>query len=146
MIRNVYQQAALIDTSAVIALHDPSEQFHEEAKGFFSSQRSLLWTVLDVTSHECFTRVRYDRTFNAAAEHYSFLRNSDFKLLRFDEDDEVAARKLLERYATHILSFHDALCAVVMKRVGLYRVFSFDSDFSILGFEILPGVSVSSRR
>jgi predicted nucleic acid-binding protein len=36
-------------------------------------------------------------------------------------------------------SFHDALCAVTMHRAGIYKVFSFDSDFWTLGFEVMPG-------
>ncbi|MGH2396796.1 MAG: type II toxin-antitoxin system VapC family toxin [bacterium] len=139
MIRTVYEQVALIDTSAVLALHDPSEQFHRYARSLFSSQHGLVWAVLDATSHECFTRARYRSTFRAAMDHYSFLRDSEFKLLRFSAEDEIGARDLLERYSKHSLSFHDALCAAVMKRIGIYRVFTFDRDFAVLGFEILPG-------
>lgn len=138
MIRSVYEQVALIDTSAVLALHDPAEQFHADATRLFSSQHGLIWAVLDATSHECFTRARYRGTFRAAIEHYTFLRDSDFRLLRYEAEDEAAALDLLERYSEHSLSFHDALCAAVMKRVGMYRVFTFDRDFSVLGFESLP--------
>lgn len=138
MIRSVYDQVAVIDTSAVLALHDPSEQFHRDAKRLFSSQHGLIWAVLDVTSHECFTRARYRGTFCAAIEQYAFLRDSAFSLLRFNAEDEAAACDLLKRYSEHSLSFHDALCAAVMKRIGIYRVFTFEKDFAVLGFETLP--------
>lgn len=138
MIRSVYEQVVLIDTSAVLALHDPGETFHAEARRLFSSAHDLIWAVLDATSHECFTRARYRGTYRAAIEQYSFLRDSDFKLLRFEGEDEAAARDVLERYSEHSISFHDALCAAVMKRIGIYRVFTFDRDFTVLGFETLP--------
>lgn len=140
MIRTVYANAALIDTSAVVALHDPEEQFHKAAKRFYSSERNIEWATLDVTSHECFTLIRYKRTFQAAMEHYSFLRNAAVKLLSFKAEDELSACTLLRKYSEHSLSFHDALCAVVMKRIGIYQVFTFDRHFAILGFQTLPGV------
>jgi len=37
--------------------------------------------------------------------------------------------------------FHDALCASVMKREGIYRVFTFDKHFWSFGFEVLPGAT-----
>lgn len=60
-------------------------------------------------------------------------------LLRFEASDESEALRILDRYVEHSLSFHDALCAATMKRVGIYRIFTFDSDFTILGFETLGG-------
>lgn len=139
MIRTVYEKAVLIDTSAAIALHDPAEQFHDDARRFFSRREEFQWAVLDSTSHECFTRVRYAGQFQTAHEHYRFLRGSGFHLLRYTEEDEGEAESTLTRFSQHSLSFHDALCAAVMKRFGIYRVFTFDSDFFKLGFEIVPG-------
>ena len=37
----VYENMILIDTSAVIALHDPSEQFHDAAVDFFLRTKSF---------------------------------------------------------------------------------------------------------
>jgi predicted nucleic acid-binding protein len=45
----------------------------------------------------------------------------------------------LERFKEHGLSFHDALVAAVMKRLGIYRAFAFDRHFWLFGFEVLPG-------
>lgn len=141
MIRSVFKQIVVIDTSAVLALHDPHDQFHRDAIRLFSAASGVLWDVLDSTSHECFTRARYAGTFQAACEQYSFMRRSGFRLLRYDEHDEVAAEDLLQRYSEHTLSFHDALCAGVMKRLGIFKIFTFDTDFSILGFEVMPGAT-----
>lgn len=75
-------------------------------------------------------------------EQYRFLRESaDIKLLRFGADDEVRAVTLLTQYSDHRLSFHDALCAAVMLRVGIPSIFTFDSDFYALGFIVLPGTA-----
>lgn len=140
MIRSWYERAALIDSSAVIALHDPIEQFHSDAVGFYSKSSDFEWCTLDVTAHEVFTRIRYGASVARAFEHFDFLRNtSGLRLYRFDPDDEGEARNILMRYSDHAISYHDALCAAAMKRLGILRIFSFDRDFSVMGFEVFPG-------
>ena len=143
MIRPWYEKAVLIDSSAVIALHGPSEQFHSDAVSFYSVSNDVVWCTLDVTAHEVFTRVRYRSSLVQALEHFDFLRNTnDFHLYRFDPVDEVEARNILGRYADHTISYHDALCAAAMKRLGILRIFAFDRDFSVMGFEVFPGAIV----
>ena len=143
MIRPWYERAALIDSSAVIALHDPGEQFHSDAVSFYSKSSDFVWCTLDVTAHEVFTRVRYGSSVVQALEHFDFLRNtSGLRLYRFHPDDEVGARDILTRYSDHAISYHDALCAAAMKRLGILRIFTFDSDFAVMGFEVFPGLVV----
>lgn len=141
MIRPWYEGAALIDSSAVIALHDPGEQFHSDAVSFYAKSSDLAWCTLNVTAHEVFTRVRYRASVVRALEHFDFLRDtSGHRLYRFEADDEVEARDILERYSEHAISYHDALCAAAMKRLGILRIFTFDRDFAVMGFEVFPGV------
>ena len=58
---------------------------------------------------------------------------------RISPGDEKSALAILERFSEHAISFHDALCAAVMRRLGIYRVFTFDKDYWVMGFEVLPG-------
>jgi predicted nucleic acid-binding protein len=140
VIANAFEHIALVDTSAVLALHDPAEPFHQEARRFFATESTLVWASVDVTSHECFTRVRYRSTLTAALEHYAFLRSSSgFQVYRFSPLDEDEALRIVARYSDQHISFHDALCAAVMKRIGIIKVFTFDRDFAIMGFITLPG-------
>ena len=140
MVRPWYERVALIDSSAVIALHDHEDQFHEDALRFYSKSSDLVLCTLDVTAHELFTRVRYRSSATAALEHFDFLRNSTVvRLYRFLPADELEALDILTRYSDHTISFHDALCAAAMKRLGILRIFSFDSDFAVMGFEVFPG-------
>lgn len=138
MIQSYYDGVVLFDTSAVIALHDPEEPRHQDVLTFFSSTKGLVWAALDLTSHECFTTVRYTRGYQPALEHYSFLRECNITLIRFQPIDEVTALDVLRRYQDHEISFHDALCFAAMKRLGIYRVVSIDSDFRLFGVEVLP--------
>jgi uncharacterized protein len=127
-----------VDSSALIALFDERDQWHREAKRFYD-QETFSWVTLNTTAHEVYTRVRYDRDCASALRIYDFLRSGTMTVVPFIREDEDYARGVLEKYSDHKLSFHDALCAAVMLRIGAYRAFSFDKDFWILGFEMLPG-------
>jgi predicted nucleic acid-binding protein len=35
--------------------------------------------------------------------------------------------------------------AAIMRRIGLYKVFTFDSDFWTMGFQVIPGTTASKR-
>ena|SRR5437016_2094288 len=134
----LYERTVLIDTSAIIALFEPTDRFHIEARQVFAEE-GLSWVSADVTAHEIYTRVRYDRGYSDARSHFNFLRSDPIKVVHFNQEDEDGACALLMKYAEHKVSFHDALCAAMMLRLGIYRVFTFDKDFWIMGFEILPG-------
>jgi predicted nucleic acid-binding protein len=140
MIPRIFDSTVFIDTSAVLALHEPAAQFHVEARRLFSNSGGLQWAALDLSAHEVFTRVRYDCDVVAALEQYNFLRNNaTIRTVRFEPSDESHAESIVSRYAEHKLSFHDAICAAAMKRLGVGKVFSFDRDFAVLGFIMVPG-------
>lgn len=130
-----------MDTSAVLELRREGSPFHVDAKRFFEEASDLTWCVLNATSHETFTRQRYDVGLDPGLETYHFMRGEQFRQLSFDQSDEQRAVQLLAKYTDQRLSFHDALCAAVMLRNGIYQIFTFDSDFWCFGFQVVPGVT-----
>lgn len=90
----LYERTVLIDTSAVIALFDDDEPMHQEAQRVFA-RTDLSWVSMDVTAHEVYTRVRYDRDCPCALQRYAFLRSEPIKVVRFTEEDESAAHVTL---------------------------------------------------
>lgn len=134
----LYRQVSLIDTSAAIAFLDEREAHHKAAKVFFENPHNLTWVSVDVTAHEAFTRVRYGGDYLKAIKAFDFLRSMPVRHVTFELDDEKKALEILQKYSDHKLSFHDALCAAVMLRHGIYKIFTFDKDFLILGFQVLP--------
>ncbi len=136
MTGSVYDQFMLIVTSAVIALSEPTDQFHEDASAFVHQDTGFVWFTVNATAHEVFTRVRYDKGLRDALARFDLLRGPKFRILRFDDEDEQRARKLLKKYRDQTI---DALCAVMMLRYGIYRIFSFDRDFWSMGFQVMPG-------
>jgi len=135
----LFKQAVFIDTSAVKELEDSKGEFHLEAHQFAKSAVDFVWVALNATTHESYTRIRYDHGPQRAIHVYDWLRGPEVTCVPFDEEDEKKARIDLDRFKSHKLSFHDALLAAVMKRLGAYRVFSFDHHFYLFGFEVLPG-------
>jgi predicted nucleic acid-binding protein len=131
------ENLALIDTSAVLALLDNRETLHNQTKLFFE-ECLLDWAAVDLTAHETFTRIRSRTNVGRGFEGFDFLR-TDLTVIDFQREDEARARSILTKYADHKISYHDAICAAVMLRSGIYKIFTFDKDFLILGFKIIPG-------
>jgi predicted nucleic acid-binding protein len=142
MLGVVYANAVVVDTSAAVALVDERDGLHELAQQSLNRLRAdHVLCAVDVTAHESFTRLRYNRSLELAELGYGLLRGSDVRTLAFQSVDEQKALSLVRKYAGKVLSFHDALCAAVMLRNGLFRVFSFDADFWVFGFEVVPGTT-----
>lgn len=133
----VREDLALIDSSAAIALFDEHDGQHEVAKLFYD-EAELDWAALNITAHETFTRLRYGGgTVAFAFQGFDFLR-TNLTVVDFQQADELRAREILAKYHDHRISHHDAICAAAMMRVGIYKIFAFDRDFQILGFQVLP--------
>jgi predicted nucleic acid-binding protein len=135
----LYAHAALLDTSIVFARHCERDRRHSRALAALQGVDGLTLCALNVTSHETFTRLRKDVGLEGALAGYEFIRTSEVRVLDFVREDEEAALRALRKYADKQLSFHDALCAAVMMRNGIFRIISFDSDFFAFGFEVIPG-------
>lgn len=136
-----YRDIALVDASAAVALHDPSDSWHELATEFFSDTGTLRLAALDLTSYETYTRTRYRRDASLALEAFDFLRGPDIWQLSPLVEDVARARARLSSLPEHRISFHDALCAMVMQRKGIFKIVTFDRDFWVLGCEVLPGAT-----
>ena len=141
MIGRLSSSAILIDSCAIVALKSQTDQFHDSAKNYFKFAQGVRWIVMNSTTHESYTRLRYDSDLGTALGAFDWLSDFPFYKIPFENKDEEKARDILERYGEHVVSFHDALCAALMLRIGLYRIFSFDKHFWILGFQVEPGIT-----
>jgi predicted nucleic acid-binding protein len=139
----LYTDAVLIDTSACVAAFDEEDALHLQATATLAqlaAEAQVLLCAVNVTAHESFTRIRYNARLDAGIDGYSWMRSEGLQTIQFADADEVEALSLIRKYSSVKLSFHDALCAAVMLRLGIYRIFSFDADFWTFGFELIPGV------
>ncbi|MCD6584635.1 MAG: PIN domain-containing protein [Desulfobacteraceae bacterium] len=64
--------------------------------------------------------------FEFAARKLKQIYEADIQIERTDEKDELKALKFLEKYADQNISFTDCLSFVIMQRLKIKQVFSFD--------------------
>jgi predicted nucleic acid-binding protein len=143
---DIYRGYVLVDTSALIALIDKHDQNHScstQALTALTNDVNVRLFVCNLTIYETYTRLRYDRDWVTAKEVWNTIaqvikaRRIEFVSGVFEEK----TRDILKTYRFQKLSFHDAGCAALMLENKIGRIFSFDSDFDIVGFERFPSLS-----
>jgi predicted nucleic acid-binding protein len=130
----------LLDASFWIALRDPREPWHREA-------RRMAEKLLGGRTFFVFT------SFILAETHAHFSRSPAIRVQILDDaqqnpamrwetvsrSDELGALALLRGHRDKQYSLCDAISFVVMRRLGISRAATFDSHFRQFGqFEIVP--------
>jgi uncharacterized protein len=135
-----FENAIIFDTSAVYALINTSDQYHKKAVEFYTClPKDYTFVIINYTKYESYTRIRYDLDFYKAMNLYNCLCDTEkFFQIEVSINDENGAKQILTKYSDHKLSFHDAICANIMKKIGIFKIFSFDNHFNVLGFEVIP--------
>jgi len=138
----IYRGYVLVDSSALIALIDEQDQNHDYslvALNELIDNADIRLFVCNLTIYETYTRLRYRFNWAKARRAWdSTLLRSQPTYLEFRSSYELKTQEILETYRAHTLSFHDAGCAAVMLDKKIGRVFTFDYDFSVIGFERYP--------
>lgn len=128
------------DTSALYAVLDADDEFHEQA----SAAWSLLLsdgTTLVTTNYvlvEIFALVQARLGMDAVRALSDRLLPAVRTIAVTDEDHRGAVQALLAADRRH-LSLVDCASFLVMRRLGLRSAFAFDDDFRGQGFETTPG-------
>ena len=65
------------------------------------------------------------------------LDSGSISVVRVDEQDEAAARRIIERYSDKSFSLVDATSFVIMDTLGIRTAFTFDENFRQYGFATL---------
>jgi len=136
--RAVGAGSVFVDTGAWLALFSAHDRHHGRAERLFrhaASRRAKL-----ITTNLVLAEMHRLLLFRAGA------RPAAVALARVDESALVtvefpghaqhqAAREWLTRLANHPITYTDAVSFSVMETVGCRRVMTFDTDFSVAGFE-----------
>ena len=134
----------LVDSGAWLAIADRDDPKHRTALDFYRGLKpgSRLVTT-DYVLSETYTWLRYRVGHRAAlAVHGLVVASEQVGTLRvewIDPERHDSGWRIFQRYADQVLSFADCTSAVVAREIGADYVFSFDSDFSKLGFDVRPG-------
>ena len=130
-----------VDASAFLGWYNRSDQYHALARPVWlnlEAQGRRLYTsnfVLD----ETLTLLARRTSYAFAAEQGGALYDSTtLTILRPSKQDELASLELFEKYADQKISFTDCVSFVLMRKVGLKEVFTFDQHFRYAGFEVVP--------
>ncbi|MGI6285937.1 PIN domain-containing protein [Neomoorella humiferrea] len=126
----------MVDTSAVYALIDRSDDWHEKAKNLFKklSEKDvdLILTnfILAETHALILSRIGHE----LARE---WVKNLVWKIERVKEEDEKRAREIIIAYRDKSFSYTDATTFAVMERLNLKVALAFDNHFTQFGWQCL---------
>lgn len=129
-----------IDTGAFIARFIAADQLHQQSLN--------IWDKLGTSKEACVTSNHVlDETLTLLARRVSYAFSAEkarliyhsnlFQIGRTTHEDELAALELFEKYADQSVSFTDCLSFVLMKKMKIQKVFSFERHFSQAGFILI---------
>lgn len=128
-----------IDTNAWIALADANDKFHNRATSWFAGDSKEQFTTSSLVILETLGWLRYKRGKKLAVEvGKNIYFGSDIRIERVMESDESDAWKLFEKLDGRSISMIDCTSMVLMKRLKIKEIFTFDRDFSQFGFKVYP--------
>jgi predicted nucleic acid-binding protein len=126
----------LVDTSAVFALVDRSDDNHAAARtvlaGLQKQRAEPLLTNFIVAESHALLLARLGSTIARA-----WLLGNAWSIERVSEEDEARARAIIARYDDKTYSYTDATSFAVMERRGLKLAFAFDPHFRQHGFQLI---------
>lgn len=130
-----------VDTSAWLAVADSGESSHQIVssayKELLKSSVRLITTDLVLAEAQILILRRIGA--NAANIFLDSLNHSpSIEIVFLDQDIELAARKVLEKFSDQDFSFTDAASFAIMKARKMRTAFTLDKHFAIAGFRILP--------
>ncbi len=120
------------DTSFLVASLRVNDENHLRAKAIAESMGEKMM-ISDHILSELLTMLAYKEGNKAAYQAGKGLVGSDVLIVYAVQEDILPALELVR--TTPKLSMCDAISATIMKKLGIKKILSFDSDFDTLGFE-----------
>lgn len=128
-----------VDTSAWLAINDRNDQYHNKAviKSLEIKKQKIELISSEYIFDESLTLIRYRISHRAAVTFGNSLLNSSIvKIIDIINEDRLKAWEIFKKYEDKELSFTDCISFVLMKKLRIEKVFTFDEHFKQIGFDI----------
>lgn len=128
-----------LDSSGLLALVNPHDTHHEEARATWTRLTEERWAAFTTN----FVVAETHALFLSRLGHHhatAFLRQigqSSTTIVRASEEDEQGAREIVYRYDDHDFSYTDAVSFTVMGRLGIGAALTFDRHFLEYGLLVI---------
>ncbi len=132
-----------VDTSALAALADSSDDNHARAVEFNQKTSGIVLVTTNYVLDELYTllllHVGYGKTVQFKTKLDTLTARKVLKIIWISEEIAAQTWKIFEQFNTDKQwSFTDCTSYVVMKNHGITEVFTFDHHFSQMGFIRCP--------
>jgi len=128
-----------VDTSAFIALTFSKDSFHSKGVSWWEDNKKESFVTTNIVAIETLGWIRYKCGKRIAIEAGErFYSGQDLNIIKVSPDDEKEAWKSFKKLNGDGISMVDCASFVVMKRLKIKKVFTFDKDFEKVGFTLLP--------
>lgn len=128
-----------VDSSAIIALASETDLFHTKAFNWQEENKDQEFIISSLIFIETTGWIRYNHGKRLAVKiGINLLSEVDIKLHRVTFDDETEAWEYFQKKDGRSLSMIDCTTVILMKRLKIRDIFTFDNNFKNLGFNTLP--------
>ena len=130
-----------VDSSAYLSRYLAGDKHHASSLDFWKNleaERQILATsnfVLDETFTLLGRKAEYPFAVIKAKTIYA---SHSLNILRPNEEDERQALEYFEKYADQKIAFTDCVSFVLMKKMRIGQVFTYDRHFEFAGFRVRP--------
>ena len=127
-----------VDSSALIALNNPKDQYHENAIEIAHQLNQRQLVVSDAVLTETYTFLRYQSGYRVASNFLKIvLGGPSFIIAEVASSTRMATMTLLGQFRNYKISYCDALSVVIMKEQNIDQIFSFDHHFEMMGVRVV---------
>jgi uncharacterized protein len=128
-----------VDSSAFIALYNSKDMFHKKALIWWKNKPANDLITSNIIIMETLGWISYSLGKSSAVDAGKILYESvDIRIERMLDIDEMKSWQLFQKVEGRSLSMVDCISVVMMERLKIKGVVTFDRDFASLGFKIFP--------
>jgi len=139
---SIKDKIVFVDTSAHYAIINKSDNNHKIAREFleFAEKNyfSFFTSNFIVAETHALILKKITLGYDVAINFLEEAKKSNKVPERITVEDEERAYQIIIKYKDKDFTYIDATSFAIMERLGITRVFTFDSHFSQYGFQIVP--------